>query len=67
MKQVLELKQVSDGSYIESEDGTKFVRHDYVDYIMSTLIKENNKLRKRLAEKQLRIEELKNGKVSDNM
>lgn len=65
MKQILELKQVSDGSYIESEDGTKFVRYDYVEHIMSTVIKENKKLRKRLAEKQLRIEELKNKKIPD--
>lgn len=60
MKQVLELKQVSDGSYVESEDGTKFVRYDYVENIMSTVIKENKKLHRRLAEKQLIIEELKN-------
>lgn len=60
MKQVLELKQVSDGSYVESEDGTKFVRYDYVENIMSTVIKENKKSHRRLAEKQLIIEELKN-------
>ena len=64
MKQVLILKQVSDDSYVESESGTKFVRYDCVEYIMGTVLKENKKLRKRLADKQLRIKELLSGLIT---
>lgn len=59
MKERLVLKQTARGVYYESEEGTEYIRNDEFQLLSKEILKENSKLRKRLANKELQIEELK--------
>ena len=59
MKERLILKQISEEVYQESEEGTEYIRNDEFQLMSKEILKENSKLRKRLANKELQIEELK--------
>ena len=59
MKARIILKQISEGVYQESEEGTEYIRNDEFQLMSKDILRENSKLRKRLANKELQIEELK--------
>ena len=59
MKERLILKQTSRGVYQESDEGNEYIRNDEFQLMSKDIMKENSKLRKRLANKELQIKELK--------